>query len=193
MVGFDVIELEQGTEDWHLWRCGGIGASDAPVIMGETRLKSIDALRHERETTWFRPTISSLMARGMRLEPIARDAYCCHIKFTVAPMCLQSKSKPWMRSSVDGICLERSHVVEIKCGESAYRSTSASTVPFYYYGQLQHILAVTNFASIDFWCYLPNKRPKLARIARNDWYIRTLVQREEDFWDSIKDNLPFPS
>jgi len=28
-----VIELIQGSRDWHEWRMGGIGASDAPAVL----------------------------------------------------------------------------------------------------------------------------------------------------------------
>ena len=31
-----IDDLEQGSSEWHDWRKGVIGASDAPKIMGET-------------------------------------------------------------------------------------------------------------------------------------------------------------
>jgi len=49
-------------------------------------------------------------------------------------------------------------VVEIKCGEIVYSHASRyKQPPRYYYGQLQHILALTGPPSIDFWCYLPGR------------------------------------
>ena len=40
--------------------------------------------------------------------------------------------------------------------QSFVRATSQTrSAPDYYYGQLQHILAVTGLDSLDFWCYWP--------------------------------------
>ena len=35
-----IERLRQNTPEWHRWRRQGIGASDAPVIMGETPFKT---------------------------------------------------------------------------------------------------------------------------------------------------------
>lgn len=39
-----IERLQQNTPEWHRWRMQGIGASDAPVIMGETLFKTPRAL-----------------------------------------------------------------------------------------------------------------------------------------------------
>ena len=39
-TSFLLVNLEQGTDDWHAWRRQGIGASDAPTIMVENPWKS---------------------------------------------------------------------------------------------------------------------------------------------------------
>ncbi|HEY0957955.1 MAG TPA: YqaJ viral recombinase family protein [Novosphingobium sp.] len=188
MNEFDVIQLAQGTDEWRKWRASGIGASDASVIMGENPWKSVEDLRFEKHNPQFAARLNSAMARGTILEPIARDAYCLRKKFEVRPLCIQSKEFPWMRCSLDGICLERMHLVEIKCGEKAHKHTARyRSPPRHYYGQLQHAIAVTQSKAIDFWCYLPDRQPILTTIPRNDWYIERLISRELEFWDSIKD------
>jgi predicted phage-related endonuclease len=69
------------------------------------------------------------------------------------PSCLQSTRFEWLRASVDGLSVEKNAAVQIKFGDSVHRKSSAThKVPDYYYGQLLHILAVTGFGSIDFWC-----------------------------------------
>ena len=40
-MGFYLVEeLEQGSSEWHAWRRGVIGASDASTIIGENKFKS---------------------------------------------------------------------------------------------------------------------------------------------------------
>ena len=160
MSAYTFIEYEQGTPAWLKWRNQGIGASDAPTIMGENPWKSAEQLLEEK--CGDRDTDSNeAMVRGSALEPLARSLFESKIEMSMAPACLQSSSAKWMRASVDGISADATRIVEIKCGESVYRKTSLSRqVPNYYFGQLQHILAITHLELIDFWCYLPN-RPEI--------------------------------
>ena len=184
------MSLEQGTSEWKRWRAAGIGASDAPVIMGENPWKSEDLLMHEKLTVKLDSPTNLAMQRGTQLEPIALAHYCDKKKLDVEPVCVQSTELPWMKASIDGINFENEIVVEIKCGDSVYRKAAYNrTVPDYYYGQLQHILAVTGFSTIDFWCYLPEKRPILLEVRRNKSYIERLIEKESEFWAFIEKDV----
>ena len=185
-MNFDRIGLQQDTPEWKLWRCGGIGASDAPSIMGEDPWKSAAALQQEK----LRPTShdfqNAAMARGKRLEPVARQAYNVFRGIGVEPLCVQSRTYPWMRASLDGIDEDERIVVEIKCGESCYKKTARwRSVPDCYYGQLQHILAVIEYEAIDFWCYYPGNRPICLTVPRDERYINILVTKEREFWEFV--------
>jgi putative phage-type endonuclease len=126
------------------------------------------------------------MARGSELEPEARSCYEQVTGLKVRPACLQSTKFDWFRASVDGLAPEGNSVVEIKCGDSVYRHTASERrVPRYYYGQLQHILAVTGLSKIDFWCYLPGYPEVRLCIDRDDRYIDKLISTEIEFWEEI--------
>ena len=154
---FSLIQLDQGTDAWHAWRRKGIGASDAPTIMGENPWKKRDELLEEKRTGYIVPQ-THVMRRGHKLEPEARKQYEEALRRKVTPQCLQSNAHTWLIASVDGISAGLDKVVEIKCGKNAYSySRSKGKVPQYYYAQLQHILAVTNLDVIDYWSYLLNK------------------------------------
>ena len=183
---YTVITLDQGTEAWHHWRSQGLGASDAPTILGENPWKSRGELLHEKTHDVRTPT-NAAMARGVALEPEARRAYEERIGKPFRPVCLQSTTRGWLLASIDGLADDHSRVVEIKCGESVYRKASASRrVPDYYMGQLQHILAVTGLPEIDFWCYLPDVPQVHLRVARDEGYIRRLLVEEEKFWADVQ-------
>lgn len=184
---YTIVNVQQGTREWHEWRRRGIGASDAPAIMGENPWKSAEYLLQEK-CAGKRSGCNAAMARGMELEPVARGRYEARIGISVVPACLQSMQYEWLRASVDGLATDGGTVVEIKCGESVYRKASATRkVPDYYYGQLQHILAVTNLRSIDFFCYWP-KRPEVhLHVKRDDSYITRLLEAEYKFWQKMCD------
>ena len=185
MSAYTFIEYEQGTPAWLKWRNQGIGASDAPTIMGENPWKSAEQLLEEK--CGDRDTDSNeAMVRGSALEPLARSLFESKIEMSMAPACLQSSSAKWMRASVDGISADATRIVEIKCGESVYRKTSLSRqVPNYYFGQLQHILAITHLELIDFWCYLPNRPEIHLVVPRNEKYIDRLLVAEQSFWAQL--------
>lgn len=180
------IKLDQGTPEWLEWRHQGIGASDAPVVMNENPWKaSAELLREKRGRP--RPSIqNAAMARGTMLEPEARDRYISRISDVVRPACFQSIQYPWQRASVDGITSDGSRIVEIKCGDSVYRKTALTgCVPDYYYGQLQHIMAVTGISAVDFFCYLPGRPEVLVQVPRDDDYIARLIRAEIAFWAKV--------
>jgi len=188
-MSYTIVNLQQGTKEWLEWRSQGIGASDAPTIMGENPWKSAAFLLQEKcggtNTNFKNPA----MERGTALEPEARKRYETKVGIRVVPTCLQSVKYGWLHASVDGLATDGRTIVEIKCGESVYRKASTSrAVPDYYYGQLQHILAITNFQSIDFYCYLPERPEVHLRIARDDSYIKRLLDAEYLFWQEILKN-----
>lgn len=182
-----IVELEQGTLEWLKWRHQGIGASDAPAIMKENPWKSRADVFSEKCSPPRGSSQNEAMSRGSQLEPEARERYMAKSGKIVKPACLQSCRFEWLRASVDGLSISGDSVVEIKCGDSVYRKASSfRCVPDYYYGQLQHILAVTNLPVIDFWCYLPGRPEVLIPVARDEVYIERLLETELDFWSRVE-------
>lgn len=186
---FTIVELQQGTDEWREWRHKGIGASDAPAIMGENRFKSSTELLLEKRGPTRDFGQNEAMSLGTQFEPEARQRYIARTGKNVKPACLQSTRYNWLRASLDGFTADGDTVVEIKCGRSVYRRVSQSgSVPDYYYGQLQHILAVTGLESLDFWCYWPGCPELLVPVKRNDAYIGQLLSRELEFWNQVQRN-----
>ena len=183
---FVIVELQQGTHEWLEWRHKGIGASDASTVMGENRFKSAAELLQEKRESTRDSFQNAAMALGTQLEPEARRRYIAKTGRDVRPVCVQSTQLDWLRASLDGLAPNHDAVVEIKCGASIYRSTSKSrSVPSYYYGQTQHILAATGLGRLDFWCHWPGNPDLLVIVPRNDSYIEDLLEKEEEFWNMV--------
>lgn len=183
------VQFEQGTPEWLDWRFEGIGASDAPAIMGENPWKSrAKLMREKRERKIVK--LNDVMRRGTELEPEARKSYETKLGLSVQPACLQSNAHTWMRASVDGISPCGRTVIEIKCGEGAYwLAASTKRVPNYYMGQLQHILFVTGLDTIDYWSYLPGHNEIHLRVPRDQAYIERMIAAERTFWFELQGSL----
>ncbi len=190
-VPYVLVDLEQGTPEWHAWRKEGIGASEASTILGVSRWESAKGHLLKRCGMLPKRASTTAMRRGTALEPEARLAYVEHIGEVVVPMCVQSKQRPWMRASLDGMTWDGTQVVEIKCGQHVYREASMfRRVPLQYVGQVQHILAVTGLPGMDFWCYWPGREPVLIPVSRDDLFIRMLIAVEEEFWERLQGGWP---
>ena len=159
-MSFELVDLKQGTRKWHRWRALGVGASDAPTVMGENPWKSSGELQQEKLSPRHRTVMTDAMERGAALEPIARAYYCDRRGTHVAPACVQNTVYPWMRASLDGI-----------------------------HKNLNQILAVTGLEKMDFWCFALNRRSILIEVQRNEWYIKRLIEAEAAFWKLIEPDV----
>jgi putative phage-type endonuclease len=183
---FTIVELEQGSPEWHEWRSDGIGATNAKVAMGKHG-KGFDRLLRvkaglEEESDY----LNVAMILGAELEPEARTKYISRTGTIVKPVCVQSTKHKWLRASLDGLTEDHSGVVEIKCGARVYEIVDeTASIPGYYYSQTQHILAVTGLWSLDFWCHWPGSPNLLVNVPRNDDYIKNLLEKEEEFWNLV--------
>jgi putative phage-type endonuclease len=125
---------------------------------------------------------NSATRRGTALEPQARAIYEKHKNYSFVPSILQSKFRKWQAASVDGIDEKNSTIVEIKCGIKSYQFTEKTgKIPSYYFGQVQHILAVTGHSSLDYFSYLPGREAILLKVLRDEAYIEKLIKAEEAF------------
>lgn len=183
---FHVLDLEQDTEEWLDWRHSGIGASDASTVMGDNRFQSPSELLYQKKNR-INTESNEKMRLGKALEPEARDLYIDETGLIVEPLCLQSKEYSWMIASMDGITDDYCHIVEIKCGESAYRQACRGIVPSYYYGQLQHQLMITGLDAVDYWCYWPGYEGILQTVNRDEPYIQRLFQAEDEFMEKLNE------
>jgi len=186
-ANFIVVDHLQGTESWREWRAQGIGASEAPIIMGESRFKTWSQLLEEKRGPVRDFGQNAAMAMGTRLEPEARERYIAKTGRKVFPICIQSTRIEWLRASLDGLSPDGQAAVEIKCGRAAYWSAAKTRrVSKDYYGQLQQIMAVTNLRSLDYWCCWPGFPAILIPVERNDNYIDRLLQKGAEFWSAVK-------
>ena len=188
-MSFYLIEdLEQGSSEWHAWRKGVIGASDAPKIMGENPWGSRSSLMDEKLGLVREFQGNSKTREGNILEEDARKSLASKFKLKLKPTIVQDSQEPFLAASLDGICSDYENLFEIKAGLKAYEHTKLNkTVPDYYVGQLQHMLMVTEFESLTYAVYRPDKPLLTIEIYRNESYIKRLRKKEKEFVQELVD------
>ena len=103
-----IERLRQNTPEWHRWRRQGIGASDAPVIMGETPFKTPRTLWSIKTGRATETAAGPAARRGRELERFARRAYERQTGVQMEPLCLVHERLDWMRASLDGLSFDGS-------------------------------------------------------------------------------------
>ncbi len=184
------LDLEQGSQEWLDFRKKHIGASDAPIIMGESPWKTPLQLWEEKTGLTQPEPMNPAMARGHELEPVARAAYIDYTGISVRPAVIVSTIHHWMAASLDGISNYMQTVVEIKCpGQKDHDLALNDEVPEKYYAQLQHQMAVAALDKLDYYSYRDGSEA-LVVVKRDPEYISNLIEKERDFWDDIQKLTP---
>jgi len=182
-VSFYLIDdLEQGSREWHDWRKGVIGASDAPKIMGENPWGSRSSLLDEKLGLVREFQGNAKTREGNSFEGDARKSLESKYKMKLKPTIVQDSKEPFLAASLDAICSYHENLFEIKAGVKAYEHTKMTKrVPDYYIGQLQHMLMVTELESLTYAVYRPDKPLLTLKINRDDSYIKRLRKKEKEF------------
>jgi putative phage-type endonuclease len=184
-----IERLHQNTAEWHRWRAQGIGASDAPVIMGETAFKTQRTLWSIKTGRMREGAAGPAARRGRELERFARRAYERQTGVQVEPLCLVHQEFEWMRASLDGLSFDGSTLLEIKCPLNFRDRTSAQEgrVPSQYHAQLQHQLEVSGAEQAHYFSF-HGTDGILIEIRPDREYVKRLVKAEATFWQLVKEN-----
>lgn len=182
--------IKQNTPEWEQIRKKHLGASDAPVVMEVSPWKTPFQLWEEK--LGLRPAQfqTAAMSRGHDLEAQALQAYNDYTGNAASSEVVFHPDKKWMMASLDGLSLDRSTVVEIKCpGKDDHFVASKGKVPEKYYPQLQHQLAVIGLNLLHYFSYSESSF-HLVEVERDDKYIQKLYAKEECFWQKVLDFDP---
>jgi putative phage-type endonuclease len=187
-----VVSLKQNSKTWYDWRGKGLGASDAPIVMGDSPWSSPFQLWGEktgllpkREANAF---AIAAMRRGQDMEPEAREAYRKLTGIDTQPIAMEHDVHTFLRASLDGIDKTLTHFVEIKCpGQEAHDKAKKGRIPPYYYAQVQQQFLVSGCTSADYFSYRPgDEKPEVVVPLKPDpTYQAKLLERMTAFWQLV--------
>lgn len=146
--------MQQGSLEWLQWRKDKLGASDAAIILGKSPWMTPGQLWEEKLGFREPQRMNPSMKRGHDLEEQARRLYERMVNVLVFPKVIVHPEYDYIIASLDGITLDDTRMVEIKCpGKAIYEMAKQGDIPEYYEIQMQHQMLVTDLKSCDYFCY----------------------------------------
>lgn len=149
-----IINVMQGTPEWHQHRHGMNNASEASAVMNESKYTTRTELV-QRRATGIEPEVSpqtrALFDRGHKAEAAARKYVEQMIGEELFPTVGVSDEYPNMSASFDGITMDDSTLFECKLwNESLAAQVRAGELEPHYYWQLEHQLMVSGAERVIF-------------------------------------------
>lgn len=189
------INLEQGSDQWKLWRKKGIGSSDIGTVMGKNQYQTVKTLWLEKTGQKDPEDLSDnfFVKRGQQLEPIAREIFNERTNSIFTPATFVHEEFPYMKFSADGIDFDKNEIIEIKCmmsknHEKAIKDNAPSES---YYLQMQWGLMITGAKVCHFVAYNPEyPEPIFTKIIEPDKSIFSDMQKAAHwFWKCVEEKL----
>ena len=183
--------------DWLEYRKQGIGGSDASVVCGINRYKSLVELWMEKTNQLSAQEAGEAAYWGTQLEPFVRAEFTKRtgIEVNLANYILQSEEHPFMLANLDGICEVPdvgTCIFEAKTA-SAYKAGEwEDTIPDEYALQIAHYMAVTGYAGAYIAVLIGGNTFKWKFVERDEELISMLIELESAFWNHVQDGTPPP-
>jgi len=138
-------------DDWLEFRRSGIGGSDASVICRISQYKSPVELWLEKTGQMPYQEAGEAAYWGTQLEDLVKAEFTKRTGIEVIPVnqILQSETHDFMLANLDGICRHPDYgtcIFEAKTASAYKNSEWENKIPNEYMLQIQHYMAVTDYA-----------------------------------------------
>lgn len=209
--------MESNVEDrkeWLKWRQTGIGSSDAPIIMGETKWRTPVELYMEKIADEPKEDDSNkwIKEKGNQVEARLRSLFEAVKCETFEPCRIMLAGTPLL-ASLDGRSVDKRRIVEFKLvgngGKAAAKNpdlkkwdmAKAGKVPDDYYHQVQHQLLVSNADVLFYCCYLYDAEDKgfknpmtldrmcIVEVKADLAWQKDYIQKAAAFWDCVEKKI----
>jgi putative phage-type endonuclease len=185
-----MTHFKQGSEEWHVVRRNHITATDAPVILGLSPFKTRRELFLEKMGLYEQP-VTAAMSRAVMLEDTARKHFEQYIAKHVFPAVVFCKDEPWMMASLDGMDIDGTFGVEIKCPGKTSHTKSKKKVPAHYYAQIQHQMKCSGLDLIYYYSYYIVTDESVPDIIchivhRDNEFISSMIIQEREFYERLQ-------
>lgn len=187
--------FKQNSREWYKWRGTGLGASDAPVVMGVSPYKTRFELWGEKVGLLTPPDPNpfavAAMKRGHELEPEARKRYEALAGRSFEAVNCEHPDFSFIRASLDGFNEELNKFIEIKCpGKADHQLARRGLVPEKYVVQMQAQYAVSGAAAADYVSY-DGKDDLVVIAVKPDLELQAkIVQALREFWALVESKTP---
>lgn len=175
---------------WYAFREAGLGSSDAPIIMGASpwctpkQLWLIRTKRVDREpSNWA-------MARGLKLEPRARQWYENTMGIEMPAAQVIHDRVSYIRANFDGLNRTVARGAEFKCpGAKDHALALHGKIPAKYLWQLVHLALVADLENIDYVSF-DGEDGVIIPFRRDRALERQLFPKLVEFWELLQNDIP---
>ena len=185
-----IVDVSQGSPEWHAWRKAGVTASDAVVLIGSP-YKTPHRLWAEKTGRVNEPDLSGNphVQRGLREEPLARRSFEDRHGVLLLPVCAESTAEPILRASLDGLT-DAGVPVELKAPgplrfADAVANREQSALYRLYHAQVQTQIFVAGAEKAWISLYHDGQALDL-EVPRDDECIARIVERAREFWAHVE-------
>lgn len=191
--------IEGDSRDREVWlraRRTGVGASEAAVIVGESRYQSaamLFAAKTREEPEHDAEPTPEYFAWGLLHEPTILAAYSseryAHRPARAAGLLLRSIDHPWALATLDAWTDHPEHgdiPLELKTAEVFKADEWSDGAPREYFWQVQQQMLVTGRPYGSIACLLGVHRLVWDDVPRDDAAIERLVRAGERFWKRVE-------
>lgn len=163
-----IVDVKQGSPEWHEYRKKGINATDAACIMGHDPYLDIIGLWKKKIGIIDDELKGNLaMLHGKKMEDVARSWFINNYHLNFMPVCVKNDRYPFIQASLDGISDGLDLILEIKCPlYKANFDKHQKEIPINYFFQIQHQLLASGVDKAYF----------LSFYGFNKYFIKTHVE-----------------
>ena len=191
------VKQMQDREAWLKLRNEGLGGTDAAVIMGMSRFKTLHRLWAEKTGRFRQDDVSDDEAVhfGALLEEVVADEFTRRTGKKVKKQgLLRSLEHPWMQASVDRVLVGEDAGLECKTASFLMRKEweeghgRFNGIPEGYYCQCQWYMAVTGLPKWYIACLVGGQHFVYRTVERDEAFIEEMEQKAAAFWMCVNNN-----
>lgn len=189
-----IVNVTQGTPEWHAFRLLGVGGSDAPALEGSCPYRTPLKLyliksQLEIESDEGKEYIFS---KGHQTEAKIRRAFQNEINEEVLPLCGIHDTIDHVRTSLDGFEKNKYGVLEAKLvGKRVLEDArDEGIIPRHHWVQIQHNMEVAGVDVAQWYGHNGDNYGVRVPVKRDAKFIREQVEREHEFWGRVGSKNP---
>lgn len=195
-MSYDKINIKNLNRlEWLKLRQTGIGGSDAPVILGVNKYKTIDELIEDKLAPAIEDIPNLACRHGTYCESFVAELFTevTELRVQRSNFMYRNKEHPFMLANIDRKIIGQDAGLECKT-TSIYNINkfAASCVvpanddndcpfPYDYYVQIMHYMAVTGWTKWYLAVLIGNREFKWYKIERDEDNINFIIEKETEF------------
>jgi putative phage-type endonuclease len=182
---YTIVDIEQGTPEWHKFRSTHLGASDTPVIMEMSPYRTPLQLWQQLVGEGSAQKETENMRAGTMLEAEIRTYVEDELDMTFKPVVLESAVLLWMSASLDGFSEDQNITLECKLNNKEnHELARKNEICQAHYIQVQKQLLISD---ADYCVYASKNGDEIliTKVMPDLIAINEIIDAETEFWKRV--------